>query len=102
MDSTKPVQVKLRILDKDYVLACPEEERESLLAAAYYLNQKVQEVREGGKVVSNERIIAISALNIVHEYFQYKQQQETDSQVIDKEISHLQEKIALELSRVKE
>jgi cell division protein ZapA len=101
MNNSKPIPINLRILDKDYVVACPEEERDTLIASAHYLSQKVQEVREGGKVVSTERMVVITALNIVHEYFQYKQQKENDLSVIDKDISYLQEKIELALSEIK-
>ncbi len=94
MNLGKSIPVKLHILEKDYVIACPEEERETLMASARYLNQKVQIVREGGKVVSTERIVVISALNIIHEYLQYKQS-------IEEEKNHLQEKIELALSEIK-
>jgi len=100
--STKPVTVNLRILEKDYVLGCPAEERELLIASSQYLNQKMQEVRVGGKVVSNERIVVLSALNIIHEYFQYKQEKEIYIDILTKEISRLQEKIELALSKVKD
>jgi cell division protein ZapA len=101
MSSGKSVTINLRILDKDYVVACPEEERETLIAAAQYLNQKVQEVRVGGKVVSNERIVVVSALNIIHEYFQDKQQKDDYINNLNVEIRQLQEKIEVALSKVK-
>jgi cell division protein ZapA len=101
MSSGKSVTVNLRILEKDYVVACPEEERETLIAAAQYLNQKVQEVRVGGKVVSNERIVVVSALNIIHEYFQDKQQKDDYINSLNAEIRQLQEKIEVALSKIK-
>ena len=45
----------------------PEGEEGQLLAAADYLNRKVKEVRDTGKVVGNERIAILAALNIAHE-----------------------------------
>ena len=102
MSNSKSVQVNLHILDKDYIVACPEEERELLLTSAQYLNQKIQEARGGGKVASNERLVVISALNIIHEYFQYKQQKESNFNVLHAEVSHLHEKIELALSKIKQ
>ncbi|MDM8560244.1 cell division protein ZapA [Candidatus Parabeggiatoa sp. HSG14] len=102
MNRGKSVPVNLRILEKDYVVACPEEERETLMASAQYLNQKVQEVREGGKVVSTERMVVVSALNIIHEYLQYKQQKENDNFTVNSEIGLLEEKIDLALSEIKQ
>ena len=37
------------------------------MAAADYLNRKLKEVRDTGKVVGNERIALMAALNIAHE-----------------------------------
>jgi cell division protein ZapA len=101
MSRGKPIPVNLHILDKDYVVACPEEERETLIASAHYLNEKVQQVRDGGKVVSTERIVVVSALNIIHEYLHYKQEKESDMQAINHEIEQLQNKIGVALSSIK-
>ena len=101
MTTSKTIPVNLRVLDKEYVVACPEEERDTLMASAQYLNKKVQEVREGGKVVSTERIVVISALNIIHEYLQYKQQRETQVDTARNQITHLENKIDLALSAIK-
>lgn len=68
----RPKNVTLHILDKDYVVACPESEQEDLLASAQYLNDKIQEVRERGKVSGSERLLVMTALNIVHELLQHK------------------------------
>jgi len=98
MSNSKSIPVNLRIIDKDYVVACPEKERDTLLASAQYLNEKIREIREGGKLANSERIVVISALNIIHEFFQYKQQKETDFEQLNKQIVNLQEKIALALT----
>jgi len=100
MNHGKPIPINLHILEKDYVIACPEEERETLIASAQYLNRKVQEVRDGGKVVSTERIVVVSALNIIHEYLQYKQQKENEIRTFDEESTRLQNKIELALSNI--
>ena len=101
MSTSKTIPVNLRVLDKEYVVACPEEERDTLMASAQYLNKKVQEVREGGKVVSTERMVVISALNIIHEYLQYKQQRENSIGIAKNEITRLETKIELALSAIK-
>lgn len=94
--------ISLHILDKDYVIACPETECDTLLASARYLTQKLQQVKEGGKVVSTERVVVVSALNIIHEYMQYKQQKEQDIQTLQEHIQQLQNKIELALARIKQ
>lgn len=67
-------QVRLRVLEKEYIVACPEEEYENLLASADYLAHKVQDVRKSGKVVGSERIVVMAALNIAHELIQARNQ----------------------------
>ncbi|OAD22538.1 Cell division protein ZapA-like protein [Candidatus Thiomargarita nelsonii] len=94
------VPVNLHILDKEYVVACPEEERDTLMASAQYLNEKVKEVRNGGKVISTERLLVISALNIIHEYLHYKQEKEQHRDTFNNEIARLQKKIDMALLEV--
>jgi len=73
--NTRSKPINLMILDKDYTIACPEHERENLLACADYLSTKMKEVREQSKVMSSERILVMTALNIVHEFLQTQSQQ---------------------------
>ncbi len=97
---SQAIPVNLHILDKDYVVACPEEERSLLLASAQYLNEKLQEVRVSGKVVGSERMVVVSALNIIHEYFQYKQRQEEHITSLDASVERLNERLAGALSEL--
>ena len=63
-------RVSVRILEKDYHVACPVEERAALLDSAEYLNRKMREIRDSGKVVGLDRIAVMAALNIVNELLQ--------------------------------
>jgi cell division protein ZapA len=65
--------VKIYILDREFVVACPEEERPALLQSAAMLNQKMQEIRDKGKVVGLDRIAVLAALNLTHELLRVKQ-----------------------------
>ena len=68
--------VTVHILDKEYRIACPAEERDNLESAARYLNDKMREIRSSGKVIGADRIAVMAALNITHELL-HKQQQLT-------------------------
>jgi cell division protein ZapA len=59
--------VKIHIMDKEYLVACPKEEQEALLASARYLNEKMTDIRESGKVVGIDRIAVMTALNMAHD-----------------------------------
>jgi cell division protein ZapA len=71
---TEPVAVTVRILDKEYRVACPLEEQDSLLESARYLNNKMREVRDTGKVIGLDRISVMAGLNLAHELIQHKTQ----------------------------
>lgn len=63
--TTKTLDIKL--LDRELRVACPEEERGELLDAVAYLDKKMREIRDAGKIASVERIAIMAALNIAHE-----------------------------------
>ncbi|MAO13118.1 MULTISPECIES: cell division protein ZapA [unclassified Marinobacter] len=65
--SKSSTTVEVRILDKEYLVACPQEEQEALLRAARHLDNKMREIRSSGKVFGTERIAVMAALNITHE-----------------------------------
>ncbi|MFN0318217.1 MAG: cell division protein ZapA [Burkholderiales bacterium] len=56
------------ILGRPFRVNCKDEEKEGLLKAVDYLDAKMQEIRAEGKVIGNERIAIMAALNIAHEY----------------------------------
>jgi cell division protein ZapA len=60
-------RVSVRLLDREYQVACSAEERSDLLDSAEYLDAKMREVRDSGKVVGLDRIAVISALNLANE-----------------------------------
>ena len=74
-------RVSVRILDKEFMIACPYEQRSALLDSAQYLDAKMREVRDSGKVVGIDRIAVIAALNLTNELLRLQsreQQLETE------------------------
>lgn len=59
--------VTVHIMDKEYCISCPAEERSNLEGAARYLDSKMREIRSSGKVIGADRIAVMAALNITHE-----------------------------------
>ena len=57
----------ITILGRTYKVACEEGERDALLRTAAFLDAKMSEIRQGGKVSGTERIAVMAALNIAHE-----------------------------------
>jgi cell division protein ZapA len=65
MSEAKSLQIA--IMGREFRVACPEDEQAGLLEAVDYLNKKMLEIRDGGKVIGLERIAIMAALNIAHE-----------------------------------
>jgi len=65
VSKTEPLTIK--IMDKEYRIACPEEEKDNLRASAELLNEKLNEIRKQGSVIGSERIAIMAALNMSHD-----------------------------------
>lgn len=59
--------ITIHILDKEYMIACSEDERHDLQRSADYLDTKMREIRDTGKIIGSDRIAVMAALNISHE-----------------------------------
>jgi cell division protein ZapA len=62
--------VSIRILEKEYQVACPANEKTALMESAEMLNQKMREIRDSGKVVGLDRVAVMAALNMANELLQ--------------------------------
>jgi cell division protein ZapA len=60
--------IDIEILGRAFTVACSDEEREGLLHAVAYLDEKMRDIRDAGKIVAIERIAIMAALNITHEF----------------------------------
>jgi len=67
MSEDRISRVSVRLLDREYQVACQAEERSDLLDSAEYLDGKMREIRDSGKVVGLDRIAVIAALNLANE-----------------------------------
>jgi cell division protein ZapA len=72
---SEPARVSVRILEKEYFVACPYEERSALLDSAEQLNARMREIRDSGKVVGLDRIAVMVALNLTHEMQKLKERE---------------------------
>ncbi len=59
--------LQINVMGREFRVACPENEQKGLLEAVDYLNKKMNEIRDNGKVIGLERIAIMAALNIAHE-----------------------------------
>ncbi len=54
------------IMGREFRVACPEAEEAALLRSVDYLDARMREIRDAGKLVGVERIAIMAALNITH------------------------------------
>jgi len=62
----------LTIFGRDYRIACAPEERADLIACARYVDAKMNDIRDTGKVVGADRVAVMAALQIALELFTVK------------------------------
>jgi cell division protein ZapA len=64
--------LQINVMGREFRVACTDEEQKGLLEAVDYLNRKMSEIRDNGKVIGLERIAIMAALNIAHELLTVK------------------------------
>jgi len=62
--------VIVKLLDKEYQVACPPGQQQALIRSADYLDSQMRNIRANGKVIGLERIAVMAALNISNELLQ--------------------------------
>jgi cell division protein ZapA len=92
----KPLDVT--IMGREFRIACKEEERQQLLDAVAFLERRMREVKESGKVVGTERIALIAALQIAHEFLSTRVSGKFDLGEIRRRINAMQETLDRALS----
>ena len=60
-------QVSLDIMNVNFTITTPAEEKDTLLQAVELLNKKSQAIKENGRLVGSDKIVIMAALNVVHD-----------------------------------
>lgn len=88
--------VTVNILDKEYQVACPDDQQAELVVSAKYLDKQMRSIRDTGKVIGLERIAVMAALNISYELLQASEQgamPESSDTIADSSFRQLNHKI---------
>ena len=78
------------IMGREFRVTCPDEERKGLLEAVSYLDKKMREIRDSGKIVGSERIAIMAALNITHELLTTRNREGFDMEEFKRRIDCMQ------------
>lgn len=84
-----PEQVSIRILEKEYKVSCPKEEKSDLLASAELINNKMKEIRDSVKVVGLDRVAVMAALNLANELIKKSDEQRKLNNIVEKGIDSM-------------
>ena len=101
MSEKEPTAVTVRILDKEYFVGCPPDERNDLLESAEYLNKKMREIRDTGKVVGADRIAVMAALNMANELLRLRKQ-DGELNAVTGRVKHMRERVENALQRTRQ
>jgi cell division protein ZapA len=97
--SDRNVRVSVRILEKEYQVACLPEERSELLDSAEFLNNKMKEIRDGGNIVGLDRIAVVAALNLSHELLKLRNRGEAAQGDVGRKVRQMRERVETVLSK---
>lgn len=89
---TSRESVKVLVMGKEFSVACAPEEKATLLAATRFLDEQIELVQSQGKIVGNERIAIMVAINLASELLEAKKTQSSNEQM-NTEIQMLSDKI---------
>ena len=85
--------VTVKILDKEYQVACPEEQEAELVSSAKYLDKQMRNIRDSGRVIGLERIAVMAALNTSYELLQASSQSNANAAVEGDAVKRLSGKL---------
>ncbi len=103
--TTKPLQsveskvISIRVLDKEYQVACPVDEEPALLESARLLDEKMHEIRNARKMVGADRVAVMAALNLAHDLLQLQSGGGNDGPVMETRLRNLQNKVEAAITR---
>ena len=96
-EAARPLSV--RILEKDYFVACAPNERSELLDSAEFLNNRMREIRDSGKIVGLDRIAVMAALNLAHEVIRLRANSTGNEQEFGHRLKTLRERVENSLEK---
>ncbi len=83
----------VRILEKDFRIACSAEQEQALQEAASLLDKHMVQIRQSGKVMGIERIAVMAALNIAFELLHLKNEYSENEEALKMRLQVLQQNI---------
>lgn len=85
--------VSVTILEKKYQFACEPDQRADLIEAARQLDERMNQIKDAGRLMSLERIALQAALNFSAELVHLRRNEDLREDQIDRKIRMLAEQL---------
>ena len=93
MSATAGEPVSISILDKEYLIACPAEEREDLTRAATLLEARLKKARESARGMGTERWLIMAALNMANDLAKLQGREERATREMGTRVRQMRERV---------
>ncbi|MGH8752124.1 MAG: cell division protein ZapA [Burkholderiales bacterium] len=90
--------VDISVMGRKFRVACAANEEKQLLESVAYLDRKMREIRDQGKVVGLERIAIMAALNVTYELLTLRLADGFDIAEFKRRMTHMQATLEQTLS----
>jgi len=94
--------VSVRILDKEYQVSAPADEVDELTKSARILDERMNEIRDSGKVFGADRIAVMAGLNLSHELVRSQSTAGVSKDIIENRATSLVDRISEALAANKQ
>jgi len=94
--------VSVNILGKEYQVACPDEEKDALIASAQMVHNNMEQLRSTGKIVGLDRIAVMTALNLAHDLINLQNSDDGGMEEVNKTILQMKDKVSLFLEEARQ
>lgn len=91
--------ISIRVMDKEYQVACPLDEEAALMESARLLDEKMREVRDTRKMVGTDRVAVMAALNLAHDLLRLQSGGGDGGPGINSKLRSLQNKVEAAITR---
>jgi cell division protein ZapA len=85
--------VSVHILDREYTVGVEPGERDSLMAAARLLDQRMRDARGANRMAAIDRVAVLAALNLAHELEQLREDNARRDKQITRTLDALERKL---------
>ena len=89
----------VKILAKEYQISCPSGSELELQNAVNYLDEKMTEIRNNGRIISFEGMLITAAINLAYEVVQQHIKQSTENKNLAANLSSLENKLNTALQK---